>query len=194
MLFRSALKRSSDTLTGYFKRDIDGANIMTALKLKAQGISSNLDRYFVAGGKEVSRERFAQIAAGTGGLDGLSAFSSLSETSDLGQAESVVRNVLLKDAKRLYTSDALGIFAAERFAGENDDAGVDIVGMKPRLPIRVINDRSERALVDPRLTLVRRQRHRRLIERFARIDEVSTGQILSPPPHSQPGEHGLRAR
>lgn len=119
--YSEALKRSSDTLTGYFKRDIDGANIMTALKLKAQGISSNFERYFVAGGKEVSSERFTQIASGTGGLDGLAAFASLSETSDLGQAESVVRAVLLHDAKRLYTSDALGIGVVIGFLKEKEN-------------------------------------------------------------------------
>jgi V/A-type H+-transporting ATPase subunit C len=119
--YSEALKRSSDTLTNYFKRDIDGANILTALKLKAQGNSSNSDRYFVAGGKEVSRERFALIASGTGGLDGLAAFSSLSETTDLGQAETVVRNVLLADAKRLYTSDALGVGVVIGFLKEKEN-------------------------------------------------------------------------
>jgi V/A-type H+/Na+-transporting ATPase subunit C len=119
--YSEALKRSSDTLTGYFKRDIDGANIMTALKLKAQGISSNFERYFVAGGKEVSSDRFAQIASGSGGLDGLAAFAGLSEISDLGQAESVVRTVLLKDAKRLYTSDALGVGVVIGFLKEKEN-------------------------------------------------------------------------
>ena len=48
-------------------------------------------------------------------------FSSLSETSDLGQAESVVRSVLLKDAKRLYTSDALGIGVTIGFLKEKEN-------------------------------------------------------------------------
>ncbi len=107
--YAEALKQSSDTLRNYFKREIDGANILTALKLKAQDRSLDIERYFLKGGKEVNLERWNQIATGAGGLAGLSAFSGLADGANLGQAEAVVRAVMLKEAKRLYAGDSLGI-------------------------------------------------------------------------------------
>ena len=106
----TALKEaSSDTLKNYLRREVDGANILTALKLKAQGRTSNLDAYFIAGGREVDKVRFEQIASGTGGLEGLNAYAGLSANTDLSSAETIIREALLSGAKRLYTSDALGI-------------------------------------------------------------------------------------
>lgn len=108
--YATALKEaSSDTLKDYLRREIDGANILTALKLKAQGRTENLEPYFIAGGREVSKSRFEQIASGTGGLEGLNAYAGLSDNIDLSSAETIIREALLKGAKRLYTSDALGI-------------------------------------------------------------------------------------
>jgi V/A-type H+-transporting ATPase subunit C len=100
---------SSQTLKDFLRREIDGANLLTALKLKAQGRSENLDAFFIPGGREVNRTRFEQIVSGTGGLDGLNAFPGLSDTSDLSSAEATVRASILHAAQRLYTSDALGI-------------------------------------------------------------------------------------
>ena len=106
----TALKEaSSDTLKDYLRREVDGANILTALKLKAQGRTENLEPYFIAGGREVSKTRFEQVASGTGGLEGLNAYAGLSDNTDLSSAETIIREALLKGAKRLYTSDALGI-------------------------------------------------------------------------------------
>ena len=106
----TALKEaSSDTLKDYLRREVDGANVLTALKLKAQGRTDNLDPYFISGGREVSKSRFEQIASGTGGLEGLNAYAGLSDNTDLSSAETIIREALLKGAKRLYTSDALGI-------------------------------------------------------------------------------------
>lgn len=106
----TALKEaSSDTLKDYLRREVDGANILTALKLKAQGRTENLEPYFIAGGREVSKTRFEQVASGTGGLEGMNAYAGLSDNTDLSSAETIIRTALLKGAKRLYTSDALGI-------------------------------------------------------------------------------------
>ena len=106
----TALKEaSSDTLKDYLRREVDGANILTALKLKAQGRTENLEPYFIAGGREVSKTRFEQVASGTGGLEGLNAYAGLSDNTDLSSAETIIREALLKGVKRLYTSDALGI-------------------------------------------------------------------------------------
>jgi V/A-type H+/Na+-transporting ATPase subunit C len=100
---------SSGVLKDYLRREVDGTNILTALKLKAQGRTENLEGYFIAGGREVSKSRFDQIANGSGGLEGLRAYSGLSDSSDLSASETVVRGVLLDNANRLYASDALGI-------------------------------------------------------------------------------------
>ena len=99
---------SSDTLRNYLRREVDGANILTALKLKAQGRTLNLDGYFIKGGREVDANRFNQIAQGSGGLEGLRAFAAVTDAPDLGAAESAVRAVILKEAKGLYAADALG--------------------------------------------------------------------------------------
>ena len=100
---------SSSVLKDYLRREVDGANILTALKLKAQGRTENLEPYFIGGGREVDKARFDQLASGSGGLEGLRAFSGLSDAADLSSAETLVRGVLLSNAKRLYASDALGI-------------------------------------------------------------------------------------
>jgi V/A-type H+/Na+-transporting ATPase subunit C len=111
---------SSSTLKEYMRREIDGANILTALKLRAQGRTENVDPYFIAGGREVNKTRFQQIASGNGGLDGLNAFAEVADASDLSSAEAAVRAVLLKNAKKLYTSDALGIGVVIGFLKEKE--------------------------------------------------------------------------
>jgi V/A-type H+/Na+-transporting ATPase subunit C len=111
---------SSNTLKDYMRREIDGANILTALKLRAQGRTENVDPYFIGGGREVSKTRFQQIASGNGGLEGLNAFSSVADASDLSSAEAAVRGVLLQNAKKLYTSDALGIGVVIGFLKEKE--------------------------------------------------------------------------
>jgi V/A-type H+/Na+-transporting ATPase subunit C len=119
--YDTALSSADSTvLRDYLRREIDGANILTALKLKAQGRSENLEAYFVGGGKEVNRARFDQIASGNGGLEGLNAFARVNDAPDLGAAESAVRNVLLETAKKLYTSDALGIGVVIGFLKEKE--------------------------------------------------------------------------
>ncbi|NJK43170.1 MAG: hypothetical protein HC933_01895 [Pleurocapsa sp. SU_196_0] len=102
------------------RREIDGANILTALKLRAQGRTENVDPYFIAGGREVNKTRFQQIASGNGGLDGLNAFAEVADANDLSSAEAAVRTVLLKNAKKLYTSDALGIGVVIGFLKEKE--------------------------------------------------------------------------
>ncbi len=101
----------SSTLKAYLRRELDGANILTAFKLKAQGRTTDLEKYFLKGGSsEVGLTRFTQIATGNGGLEGLTTFAGVAEAGgDLSSAETAVRNVMLKNAKRLYASDPLGM-------------------------------------------------------------------------------------
>ena len=65
--------------------------------------------------------------------------------------------------------DVFGIVAAQRLAGQDHHAGVDVVGMDARGRIRVVDDRAERPVIDPVLARVRREPHRRLMEGLARI-------------------------
>jgi V/A-type H+/Na+-transporting ATPase subunit C len=119
--YETALENSdSSVLRDYLRREIDGANILTALKLKAQGRLENIEAYFVAGGKEVNLARFQQIAGGNGGLEGLNAFARVADAPDLGASESAVRHVLLESAKKLYTSDGLGIGVVIGFLKEKE--------------------------------------------------------------------------
>lgn len=120
--FDEALERAdSEVLRGFLRREIDGANLLTALKLRAQGTAADIDRYFVPGGREFGRDRFARAAAGEGGLDGLGLFANAAGASSLGEAESAVRQALLGEARRLYASDALGIGIMIGFLREKEN-------------------------------------------------------------------------
>ena len=116
-IFKNA---DSSTLKDYLRREIDGTNILSALKLKASGASSSLEKYFVKGGKEINPQQFEQIVAGSGGMENLNAFARLSESPDLGTAETNIRNIMLETAKKLYVSDALGIGVVIGFLKEKE--------------------------------------------------------------------------
>ena len=58
--------------------------------------------------------------------------------------------------------NALRIVAPERFTGENDDAGIDLVWRNARRDISVVDDGAELGIIDALLALIRRQRDRRL--------------------------------
>ena len=107
--YSEAVKQiSTDSLRNYLRREIDATNLLTALKLKAQGRSSGFEGYFIPNGREVSADRFKQIASGSGGLEGLSAFPNLGDTGDLSAAEISIRATMLQNARNLYAADALG--------------------------------------------------------------------------------------
>ena len=60
--------------------------------------------------------------------------------------------------------DRLGILPAQRLAGQYDDACNDVVRMQPRRRVGIVDDPAQRRIVDPLLALVRRERHRGLID------------------------------
>jgi V/A-type H+/Na+-transporting ATPase subunit C len=112
----------SSTLKAYLRRELDGANILTAFKLKAQGRTTDLEKYFLKGGSsEVGLTRFTQIATGNGGLEGLTTFAAIGEAGDLSSVETAVRNVMLKNAKHLYASDPLGMGVTIGFLKEKEN-------------------------------------------------------------------------
>src|SRR5205807_230459 len=71
--------------------------------------------------------------------------------------------------------DALRVLAAERLAGEDHCASVDLVGMQAGGVVGLVDDAPERGIVDALLALVRRERDRRLIEVLA---QEMVGQVV----------------
>ncbi len=116
----SVKRAGSDSLRGYLKREVDSINIMTALKLRAQQRTTDLERYFVKGGSEVTLDRFNQIVSGAGN-EASSVFADALSAANLSDAETAVRGVLAKEAKRLYVGDALGAGVAVGFLKEKEN-------------------------------------------------------------------------
>lgn len=99
-----------DQLIRYVRRQIDAANLSTALKVR--GKSAPADDLYVPGGREVDRATFSAIIADASG-DALAAlagtsFSEVANTSSLAEADRVIREVLDQGARRLGSSDPLG--------------------------------------------------------------------------------------
>ena len=79
---------------------------------------------------------------------------------------------------RQHGRDGLRIFAAQRLAGEDHRPGIDIVGLHPGGIIGVLDDFSQRCIVDPRLARIGRERNGRQEEGVARDDVIAARQIL----------------
>ena len=90
--------------------------------------------------------------------------------------------------------DRLRILTPQRLAGQDNHAGIDLLGRQRRRDIRIVNDRAKSGVVDPFLVLIRCQRHRRLKQRLARDDVIAAGQILGQAAQMYPREDDLRAR
>ncbi len=104
--------QSADAPTNFvrhIKREIDATNLRTALKLRGSEAKDNL---FISGGKEISKAMFDTIAAEepSAPLQSLvnTGFSAVAETTSLGDAETIIRDLINASAKRL-SSDPLGI-------------------------------------------------------------------------------------
>ena len=89
--------------------------------------------------------------------------------------------------------DRLGVLAPQRLAGEDDDAGVDILRLDAGRRIGLVDDAGERAVVDALVALVGRERHRRLVERLARDHVVAAGEVLAVAAQIDAGENDLGA-
>src|SRR5215831_2923384 len=95
---------------------------------------------------------------------------------------------------RQQGGDRLGILAAQRLAGEDDHAGVDILWLDARRRIGLVDDGAERGVVDALIARIRRQRHRRLEQGLPRYDVVAAGEVLAIAAQVNAGEDHLRAR
>ena len=94
---------------------------------------------------------------------------------------------------RNHVGDRLGVLAAQRLAGEDHGAGVDLVGMDAGRFVGRVDDVAHGALVDARLALVGREHHRRLVQRLALHHEVAAGELLGEAAHVDAREDHLRA-
>ena len=88
--------------------------------------------------------------------------------------------------------NALRVFATQGLTGQNHHAGIDIVRVQLGRGVRLINDFTQSAFVNARFALIRRQRYRRLIDCFARFDDIAAGKILAATAQGQFGKNDLR--
>jgi hypothetical protein len=75
--------------------------------------------------------------------------------------------------------DRLRVLPAQRLAGENHHAGIDLVGMQPCLGVGLVDDLRQPLVVYPLLVTIGRQLHRRLEKGLAGNHAVAAGEILS---------------
>ena len=68
---------------------------------------------------------------------------------------------------RQNARNGLRVFAPQGFAGEDHHAGVNGIRMQTRRLIGLVDDGAQGRVIDEFLVLVRRERHRRLVKRFA---------------------------
>ena len=97
-------------LQRHVRREIDAANLRTALKLRGKTVGR--EELFVPGGREIDRATFDAIIADTSksALSTLAggSFSEVADTDSLSEADAAIREALDRSAHRLALSDPLG--------------------------------------------------------------------------------------
>ena len=107
---------TSETFKRHVEREIDAANLRTALKVAGRDVDAG--SLFVEGGREIKRETYLQLAeAGLSGLSALSSgtFAPVAQAEDLAGAERAVRGALDEAARRAAIRDPLGIGVVIRY-------------------------------------------------------------------------------
>jgi len=120
-LSASAARSGSDIFVEHVQREIDAANLRTALKLS--GRDQDVSSLFLAGGRQVKRDLFDQVVeAGVSGLARLSAgpFADVARAEDLADAERLIRQALDAAAKRAALRDPLGVGVVIRYLRERE--------------------------------------------------------------------------
>jgi V/A-type H+/Na+-transporting ATPase subunit C len=87
-------ERAPDSFRRYLQLEIDATNLATAIKLRGRGLEP--ERFFVDGGRAVSRPVFVEIAQaphGTAQPALRAPFDALGDRSDLASVEATVRDV-----------------------------------------------------------------------------------------------------
>lgn len=123
--FATLAETASSDVPAAFKahvqREIDAANLRTALKVAGRDI--DVGSLFLPGGREISRDTFLQLAeAGVEGLGQVTSrtFGAVSQASDLAGAERAIRRALDEAARRAALGDPLGIGVVIRFLREKE--------------------------------------------------------------------------
>ena len=106
----------TDAYRRYVAREIDAANLRTALKL--EGRQGDLREFWLPGARLVGRDEFVQLASQ--GMPGLSAyqtgaFAEIAQAEDRADAERRIRSALDAAARREALRDPLGIGVVIRF-------------------------------------------------------------------------------
>lgn len=102
-----------EALARHFQREIDAANVRTALKVRNKEYSGEADSLFLKHGREIGRSLFANLCddASDNALQALSqtSFAAVADSSTLSEAEAVIRELVDGSARRLYLLDPLDI-------------------------------------------------------------------------------------
>lgn len=107
---------TSDTFRRHVEREIDAANLRTALKVAGRDVDAGA--LFVEGGREIERGTYLELAeAGLSGLSALSSgtFASVAQADDLAGAERAVRTALDEAARKAAIPEPLGIGVVIRY-------------------------------------------------------------------------------
>lgn len=97
-------------LQRHVRREIDAANLRTALKLRGKTVGR--EELFVPGGREIERAVFDAIIADTSksALAGLAggSFAEVADTDSLSEADAAIREALDRSGRRVAQADPLG--------------------------------------------------------------------------------------
>ena len=99
----------SNAFTRHMQREVDAANIRTALKLQSAEADADAASLFISGGKEVNQGSFETLLSGDMQPLTNTSFSDVAETNNLSEAEEDIRANLDRSARKLYLSNPLGI-------------------------------------------------------------------------------------
>jgi V/A-type H+/Na+-transporting ATPase subunit C len=113
----------------YLQAEVDATNLRTALKLRGRGLEPA--RFYVDGGRVVSRALFVEIASAPpgGSLPALRPpFDAIGDASDLGSVEVGLRSVLERYARGLaYDPLDIGLVTHYLYAKEREAAHLRLV-------------------------------------------------------------------
>ncbi len=109
-MLRRAQELDQPYLAAFMRFEIDAVNLATGLKLSVMGITEDLERFFLPGGRQINRPFFESLAAGeVGVLEELANtdFKGVAEVKDLTSLERGLRCLLLAKARE-GVKDVLG--------------------------------------------------------------------------------------
>lgn len=108
-------------LVRFMQREVDATNIRTALKL--QGAENADDSYalFIAGGREISKDKYSAIQSENLSVLASTSFKDVADSEGLSQAEEAIRQNLAEQARRLHMGSPLDIGVVLNFLKLKED-------------------------------------------------------------------------